>query len=203
MRQLELHTKTEHSLASLGITPLSSYDMDTSISKSTSLGSVQVKDEPVTSLVSTSTGTATTAVSITTTSDSKAPLSIIHPITISGSVLLTPSTSQNLKTVRKGEILFTHKVPITTTSNGNSITNKSGIMASLVTSSSLVTPPNTPHKRISLPAVKAEQDEKQQEINEKVARALAAAKQAMEAAAAAKDTSISPSTNRATVLTRQ
>lgn len=170
-KQLELHTESEHSLSSLGVispvceSPLSDPNL-----------SITVKDEPCTPT--------------SNVIDSKAPLSIIHPITISGGVLLTPATARHLKTVNKGEILVAQKLP--------SLTNQKQTVASLVCSSStsLVTPPTTPQKRtpnLSLTSSmmksspissssNQELTEHQQAINEKVARALAAAKQAMEAA---------------------
>lgn len=158
-----MHTEVEHSLSSLGLPSLDfERDMDS-----------LVKEEPL--------------VPEANIIESKPPLSIIHPITISGGVLLTPTTSNRLKSVGKGEILITHKLnPTTTTSTSKTFAS------SLVASSNLVTPPTTPQKKppvsVSAPITTSlvnefRVDEKQQAINEKVARALAAAKQAMEAQA--------------------
>ena len=128
-KQLELHTEAEHSLSSFGVisaggceSPLSDPNL-----------SISGKDEPSTPT--------------TTTIDSKAPLSIIHPITISGGVLLTPATARHLKTVNKGEILVAQKLPPAVTS---SLSQQKTTVASLVCSSastSLVTPPTTPQNR--------------------------------------------------------
>ena len=128
-KQLELHTEAEHSLSSFGV--ISSGVCESPLSDPNL--SITVKDEPSTQP--------------TTTIDSKAPLSIIHPITISGGVLLTPATARHLKTVNKGEILVAQKLPAGVTS---SLSQQKTTVASLVCSSasaSLVTPPTTPQKR--------------------------------------------------------
>lgn len=128
-KQLELHTEAEHSLSSFGV--ISSGVCESPLSDPNL--SITVKDEPSTPT--------------TTTIDSKAPLSIIHPITISGGVLLTPATARHLKTVNKGEILVAQKLPAAVTS---SLSQQKTTVASLVCSSastSLVTPPTTPQKR--------------------------------------------------------
>lgn len=182
VKQLEMHTEVEHSLSSLG---LSSLDFNTNMD-------TLVKEEP--------------AVTEPTITDSKPPLSIIHPITISGGVLLTPTTSKHLKSVGKGEILITHKLnPVPAASS----TSSKSIAASLVASCSLVTPPTTPQKKptvaVSAPIASSlvsefRMDEKQQAINEKIARALAVAKQAMEAAAS-KTSTVMPGSTPCTIVT--
>lgn len=192
-KQLEAHTDSEHSLASYGI-PDASLTSLSSLSSFSSLDpklSVTVKDEP------------------SVVRDGGPPsLSIIHPITISGGMLLTPGTARTLKTVNKGDILVAHKI-----SASSIVGQGKQSVASLVSTSgtSLVTPPTTPHKRISnlslstatkalsanhsaalsasLGHVSTTSSQQQRVINEKVAQALAAAKQAMEADAAKVTTS--------------
>ena len=157
IKQLEHHTKMEHSLSSLGLTSLVDVESENTV----------IKNEPVVSAVP--------------VVDCKPPLSVIHPITISNGLVLTPT--RHLKTVSKNEILVTHRL-----ATAASLQKKSAM-------ASLVTPPATPQKKINLSSIATSQppdlDEKQQVINERVARALAAAKQAMEAAAA-KETVMTP-----------
>lgn len=182
-KQLEQHTEAEHSLSSLGVISPSA-----EIKQSDPNLSITVKEEP--------------AVQINNI-ETKSPLSIIQPITISGGVLLTPATARHLKTVNKADVLFAQKLQA---SPGVSYSKQT--VASLVCSSpSLVTPPTTPQKRTpnlslssSLTKSSGNQDisDHQQSINEKVARALAAAKQAMEAAAKGNKTTSTINMNTAT-----
>lgn len=180
-KQLEAHTDSDHSLASFGIPDSSLTSVDPKLS-------ITAKDE-----------------SSLTKEGGTPSLSIIHPITISGGVLLAPGTARALKTVNKGDILVAHKISATSIVGQNKHS-----VASLVASSasSLVTPPTTPQKRTSnlslttstkmLAATGSQgtslNDQQQKVINEKVAQALAAAKQAMAADAAKVGTSTTVTT---------
>lgn len=169
-KQLDQHTEQDHALTALGIRNASSEKLSF-LDANLSAG---VKEE----------STLTSVASSTSTSKAQA-LSIVHPITISGGVLLTPA--RHLKAVSKGDILVAHKI-------ANSSVLSKQTVASLVSSSSLVTPPNTPQKRtmnLSLnnfvkPSSTTQtsvgkSDDAQKVIDEKVAQALAAVKQEMEA----------------------
>lgn len=180
--QLESHTEQEHSLSSLGLTSL---DMEHDFTSA-------IKEESQVS-------------ETTSITENKPPLSIIHPITISGGVLLTPTTSKHLKTINKGEILVTHKLTPATTTAATTNSGKS-IQSSLVSNSSLVTPPTTPQKRPHIAtttptSIASGLLTKDAKIDEKVARMLAAAKQAMEAAAVGStNANLSQSSTQCTVV---
>ncbi|XP_067946518.1 zinc finger protein GLI1-like isoform X2 [Watersipora subatra] len=192
-KQLEAHTEMEHSLASYGIPDASLTSLDPKLS-------VTVKDEP------------------SALRESSAPsLSIIHPITISGGMLFAPGTARALKTVNKGDILVAHKI------SASSIvgSNKQSVASLVSTSSSLVTPPNTPQKRSSNLSLTTStkvlssfggqstmlNEQQQKAINERVAQALAAAKKAMadddanKASSSATVTTVNP--QRAMIVKRQ
>lgn len=223
-KQLEHHAESEHSLTTFGI-------INPVMSSNTAAGGVD-KASVITSSADPKLSLAMKEESVTgglqrrggDSSKAHSGLSIIHPITISGGVLLTPATARHLKNVNKGDILVAHKIATSTASSKQTVASLVG-----VSSPSLVTPPTTPHRssstNLSLASASSSstrctssivgagilsatltqrlEDQHQQALNAKVAQVLNAAKHAM-AADAAKSVpavSVATPTSQNTIVT--